>query len=508
MKETIGRKQQTGKVILAGAGPGDPALLTLKAKRAIEEADVVVYDRLVSKEILALIPADRERVDVGKNAGHHPVPQDEINRILIEKAKRGKKVLRLKGGDPYIFGRGGEEMEALYAAGLPFEEIPGITSAIAAPAYAGIPLTHRDYCSSVHIITGHAKAGSEMKIDYEALLRLNGTLVFLMSLSNLGEILQGLLSAGMEPTMPAAVIENGTRANMRKVVSVLADLEEKVQAAGLHAPALTVVGKVCALSDNFDWFDRLPLHGKRILVTQPVRKPSRLAEGLRRLGAEVLTLPSVDTVPLRPLAVPYAEYGVLAFTSGEGVRSFCSWLMETGRDMRVLAGKRIAVIGPSTERELEHFALRADFMPHVYSGKAMAEEMSASGFLKPGEKVLLLRTDKGSEDITQALAAAGVPYLDCPVYSTKSADCAEMELQEGIDLVTFTSKSAVDGLTRLLTPQGRETLLQDGKSLPPALCIGEKTADAARAAGFDVLLSKEASIPSMLEEAVRFASRT
>ena len=244
----------TGKVYLVGAGPGDKELLTTKAVRLIKEADVVVYDRLVSESIMELIPEDKELIDVGKNAGDHPVPQHEINRILLREGQKGKKVVRLKGGDPFVFGRGGEELELLCEAGVPFEVVPGITSSIAVPAYAGIPVTHRDFCSSLHIITGHARAGAELSIDYEALVRLKGTLIFMMSVSTVGQIASGLMEAGMEETMPCAVIENGTYAGQRKFVSDLAHIEETVKKNQVKSPAVIAVGKVCALSDRFDWF--------------------------------------------------------------------------------------------------------------------------------------------------------------------------------------------------------------------------------------------------------------
>ena len=241
-----------GKVILVGAGPGDPALLTLAAVRELKRAEVVVYDRLVSDDILALMPAEAEKINVGKNAGDHPVPQHEIDRILLDKALEGRRVVRLKGGDSFVFGRGGEELELLSENGVEFCVVPGITSAIAAAAYAGIPVTHRDFCSSLHIITGHKRENGALALDYGSLVKLNGTLVFLMSVASCGEIAAGLLAAGMAPDMPAAVVENGTRPEQRKLVSTVSALGEDVKKAGIRSPALILVGKVCALSGRFD----------------------------------------------------------------------------------------------------------------------------------------------------------------------------------------------------------------------------------------------------------------
>ena len=249
-----------GKVYLIGAGPGDPGLLTVKGRDCLVKADVVVYDRLVGPKILEMIPESAERIDVGKNSGHHPVPQPEISRILLEKALEGKRVARLKGGDSFVFGRGGEELELLAAHGVPFEVVPGVTSAFAGAAYAGIPVTHRDYCASVHLITGHRQKNGALSIDYEALNRLKGTLVFMMSVANIDEIAQGLMAAGMSPDMPCALVENGTLPSQRKCLTTLALAARKVQEAQIHSPALFIVGRVCLLSETMDWFTPSLMH--------------------------------------------------------------------------------------------------------------------------------------------------------------------------------------------------------------------------------------------------------
>ena len=289
-----------GKVTLVGAGPGDPGLLTRKGLEALERADVVVYDRLVSPAILALMPEGAVKINVGKEASRHPVPQEQINRILLEQAQQGHNVVRLKGGDPFLFGRGGEELELLAEHRIPFEEVPGITSAIAAPAYGGIPVTHRDCCSSLHIVTGHQRAGKELAIDFEALVRTGGTLVFLMGVSALPTICAGLLDAGMAPDTPAAVVERGTTPAQRRVSASLAELPRAAEAAAVQSPAVIVVGGVCALADQFDWFDHLPLKGKRVVVTRPRERAGTLSARLRALGADVWEYPCIATVPITP----------------------------------------------------------------------------------------------------------------------------------------------------------------------------------------------------------------
>ena len=483
-----------GKVYLIGAGPGDGGLMTIKGKDLIQKADVVVFDRLVGQEVMEMIPADTEMIDVGKNAGDHPVPQYRISEILAEQAELGKMVVRLKGGDPFVFGRGGEELELLVNRGIEFEEVPGITSSIAAPAYAGIPVTHRDFCSSLHIITGHAKAGSELHIDFDALVRLNGTLVFMMSVSSVGQIAAGLLNAGMDPQMPCAVIEEGTLPSQRKFVAALANIEQVVRDNKVHSPAVIMVGKVCTLSDQFDWFDARPLKGKKILVTQPAKRASRMADGLRALGAKVVLYPCIETTPIRPLEIPEGDYDTLVFTSGEGVKSYCSWLLESGSDMRALAGKKIAAIGSTTADALKEFGLTADFIPSVYSGRVLGEEMVQEDFVTKDSNVLLLRTDIPSRDVTNVLAEAGIAHTDCPVYQTRLISHPALADLESFDIVTFTSRSCVTGFAQ---SQERESFAG-----MRALCIGAQTAGAAEALGFEVVCSEKATIDSMLEKAV------
>lgn len=280
-----------GKVWLVGAGPGDIGLFTLKGMEILSQADVVVYDSLVGQGVLAKIPPSARLINVGKRADRHTMKQEQINQVLLEEAQKGYRVVRLKGGDPFLFGRGGEELELLTANGIPYEVVPGVTSSIAVPAYNGIPVTHRDFCSSVHIITGHRRAGREYDIDFQALVNTRGTLVFLMGIAALNDICQGLLDAGMDPKMPAAVLQKGTTSDQKRVVATVATLKEEVERQGIETPAIIVVGRVCQLSEEFGWYERLPLAGWKVLVTRPKGRSSRTADELRRKGAEVLELP-------------------------------------------------------------------------------------------------------------------------------------------------------------------------------------------------------------------------
>ena len=455
-----------GKVYLVGAGPGDRELLTLKAKRLIEQADVIVCDRLVSGDITDMIPVGTEVIDVGKNAGNHPVPQERINEILAEEAEKGKTVVRLKGGDPFVFGRGGEELELLRSKGISFQVVPGITSGVAAPAYAGIPVTHRDFCSSLHFITGHAKKGGDLKLDYDALVRLDGTIVFYMSVAAAGKLAGGLMAAGMDPGMPAAVIENGTR----------------------KSPAILMVGKVCSLSENFDWFDELPLKAMKVLVTQPRKKASTLGDKLKNLGADVTMYPCIRTEYIRPLNPGFDAFTVLVFTSAEGIHSFFGWLKEEGLDSRALGGKRIACIGPATARAAEMYGITADFVPDIYDGVHLGKEMISAGFITEDDRLILLRAEKGTEEITAIFDENNITYTDYPVYRTSYVENEGLNAED-FDVITFTSKSCVEGFVK---SAGRKDF-----GGVKALCIGQKTAEEALKYGFDVTVPEKATIDSM-----------
>ena len=486
-----------GKVVLVGAGPGDPGLLTRKGFDVLKSADVVVYDRLVSPDILNLIPEQAEKIDVGKQASSHPVPQEEINRILLNKAAQGKLGVRLKGGDPFLFGRGGEELELLAQNGVPFEEVPGVTSAIAVPAYAGIPVTHRDFCSSLHIVTGHQRSGRELDIDFEALVRTRGTLVFLMGVTALPNICAGLLRAGMPADMPGAVIERGTTSAQRRVSAPLSALSTAAEKAGVTSPAIIVVGKVCSLAEEFDWFGRLPLKGHTVVVTRPRERSGTLSARLRALGADVWEYPCIQTVPLDPCpAMAQAlehigDYEWLVFTSAAGVDTLWSWLEREEKDVRILGDVRLGAIGPGTARALAAHGLRASYLPEVYDALHLGEGLPAAG------RVLLLRAEEGSQALTQALERRNIAYDDVACYRTvyenpRSQQLREMVESGGADLVTFTSASTVKGFVASV---GEDA---DFSGIT-GICIGRQTAAEAKKYGIQVRVARQATMDALVD---------
>lgn len=492
----------SGKVTLVGAGPGDPGLLTVKGLRALEQAEVVVYDRLVSPAVLALIPPGARRIDVGKEASRHPVPQHQINRILLEEAQAGHNVVRLKGGDPFVFGRGGEELQVLAQAGVDFAEVPGITSAIAAAAYGGIPVTHRDCASSLHIITGHAKEGTELHIGFEALVQAEGTLVFLMGVTALPAIVKGLLEGGMDPDTPAAMVERGTLPGQRRCGATLASLPDRAAEMGIHSPAIIIVGGVCALAEELCWFQRLPLYGKRILVTRPADRAGTLSEKLRDLGADVVEFPCIRTEAVSPCPAMEAalerlpEYEWLGFTSAAGVEAFWNCLRGMGKDARVLGSVKLAAIGPATGRALEAHGLNADLVPEVYDAPHMGQALAKAA----AGRVLLLRAEEGSAALTDALAAASAAFDDIAVYRTiydhpHSAELRE-ELEAGrFDYVTFTSVSTVKGFVSAIGEDADFSRFT-------GLCIGKQTAGEAEKHHISVKTAGKAAIDALVELAL------
>ena len=492
--------QKTGKVWLVGAGPSDAGLLTLKGKQMIEQADVVVYDALVSASILSMIPSTARAICVGKRAGNHPVPQPQINQILLEEALAGNRVVRLKGGDPFLFGRGGEELELLIQNDVPFEVVPGVTSAIAVPAYNGIPVTHRDYCSSVHIITAHSKKGGELKIDFDALRRLNGTLVFLMGVTSMQMICDGLMQAGMDPQMPAAILQQGTGANQRRVVATISDLVEKAQQANIQAPAVLVVGTVCSLAEHLSWTQQRPLDGVRVVLTRPKELVSRMAQSLYALGAEVIELPSIclepyeENAPLKDALQNIDSYHWVAFTSAAGVRFFFDFLQKNRVDLRKLSHLRFAVIGSGTQKELASHGIFADFVPERYYAADLAQGLVK--LVQPGQRVLLPRAKIGSKELTAIFQEHQIDYTDVALYDTiyasHNTDAVQKLVEKGeISCATFTSASTVHGFVHSMEGVDLSALT--------AVCIGEKTAQAAESYGMKTIVSKEATIDSLTQ---------
>ena len=501
---------ETGFVTLVGAGPGDPGLMTLAGRRALENAEVVLYDRLVGKGVLAMIPPDAETVDVGKNKGHHPTPQMEINRLLLDYALKGKRVVRLKGGDPYLFGRGAEELELLQESGIPFRVVPGITSAIAVPAYAGIPVTHREYSSSLHIVTGHGKNGEAPKIAWNELVGLKGTLVFLMGLSSLADIRAGLLEAGMPPETPAALIENGTRPEQRRLIASLASIIERAGEEGFSPPAVLVVGKVCELAPRFDWLSRLPLAGKKILTVSTRSTSGRLAAMLRDLGCAVDELPCLRLEPLPQddaLWETVAERQWIVLTSAFGAELFFDEAVRRGVDLRAFAGTRFAVVGPGTAEILRRRGICPDYMPDKYNGRALAEGLSSIVDAGDALPVLLYRARGASRELDGALRERGIPFEAFDAYETvKNPDGGDAEamLRAAVageyDTVTFTSASAVS------------TFASAGSGLDlssiPALCIGEATAGEGRRRGMTSEVAREATLRAMVDSILEKAKKT
>ena len=489
-----------GKVWLVGAGPGDVGLMTLKGREAIEQADVVVYDALVADSVLGLIPDTARRVFAGKRAGNHFLRQEETNRVLLEEALAGNRVVRLKGGDPFLFGRGGEELELLVAHGVPFEIVPGITSAFAVPAYCGIPVTHRDYCSSVHVITGHRRGGATLDIDFEALARTGGTLIFLMGVAALPEICAGLTAAGMDPDTPAAVLEKGATAAQRTILATVATLAGVCERADVGTPAIIVVGRVCELAQRFAWRDKLPLSGVKAVVTRPKDLISGMSALLRARGAEVVELPAIRTVPLADDGrlraaidrLAAGGYDWVVFTSPSGVRIFMQKLLEE-RDIRALAGAKLAAIGDGSRRELLKYGLRCDFVPSLYDGETLGRELA--GACAPGARLLIPRAAIGNRALIEGLAGGeNLSVDDIPTYDTEYAVPPDAQkLMAGVDFAVFTSASTVKAFAA-----GMEGLDMAGVN---AVCIGKQTQSAAEALGMRTWVARQATLESLADAA-------
>ncbi|MBW2366544.1 MAG: uroporphyrinogen-III C-methyltransferase [Deltaproteobacteria bacterium] len=481
-----------GKVYLIGAGPGDPGLLTLKGKRFISEADVVIYDYLAARVLLDHAPSDAEMIYVGKKGGDHTLSQDGINRLIIEKAKAGNVVARLKGGDPFIFGRGGEEAEILVENQIPFEVVPGITSAIAAPAYAGIPLTHRDHTATLAFVTGHEDpTKEESNIDWAALAKGIGTLVFLMGVKNLPHIVGRLLDHGRSPQTPVALVRWGTTAQQVTVRGMLSDIVRRVEAARLKAPAVIVVGEVVGLRDRLRWFDTRPLTGKRIVVTRAREQASDLVTRLQDLGADCLEIPTIQVAPPRdpePLNRAIDEidqYNWLVFTSVNGVKYFFNRLFSQGRDVRALGHLQTAAIGPATADRLLGFGITCDILPDSYRAESVVDAFA--DVLISGKRILLPRAREARSVLPDSLTRMGARVDEITAYRTeldsRNRDVLLDALENGqVDMVTFTSSSTVKNFKALL-PEDRFRTLPASVRI---VAIGPITADTAADLGFTV----------------------
>lgn len=491
----------SGKVTLVGAGPGDSELLTLKGKRALEQADIVYYDRLVGQGILAMIPPSVECVYVGKEAGNHTVPQGDINLLLLKSALEGKQVVRLKGGDPFLFGRGAEELEEVVKQNIPFEVIPGITSAIAVPEYAGIPVTHREHSSSVQIITGYKKKDGAQSLDFESLAKSKGTLVFLMGFATLETVCKGLIEKGMSEETPAALIMNGTTNRQKKLISDLKNIKKQADKNGFSAPCIFLVGEVCKLSETFDFTKHKPLSHVSVLLTRPQHKNSALSVKLRELGCAVTEIPMIatQTVPMpKEITQQLDTYHWVVFTSPTGVEAFIENLGVVKKDIRSLGRCKIAAVGKKTEQTLNKYGLMVDYVPEVFDGAHLVSGLKQK--LKPTDKVLLYRSALAAKLLPQELRPVVKQLDDVVAYETNLKEYAKHSsvkeiLKTEFDYVLFTSGSAIDSFVTLA--QGREL----GKVR--ALCIGEPTAKKANQYGMKTIISERVTIDSMVETLVK-----
>lgn len=454
----------TGKVWLVGAGPGDPGLITVAGLDALRQADVVVYDRLVSPLLLSHARPDAELVFVGKEGGGESVSQEEIERLLVARAREGKRVVRLKGGDPFVFGRGGEECLALTEAGIPFEVVPGVTSAIAVPAYAGIPVTHRGLSSSLAVVTGHEDpAKGDSALRWDRLATATDTLVVLMGTRTLPRLVEELLAHGRSPETPVAVIRWGTTPEQATVTGTLADIVARVEAAGLRPPTVVVVGEVVRLRERLQWFERRPLFGRRVVVTRARHQAGELSRLLLEAGALPVEVPVIEIEPLGegPAAAEALDglsrgaYRWLLFTSANSVEFFFRLLESRGRDARALAPVKVAAIGPGTAQALQARGIRLDLVPREYVAEGLAGALLPH--LRPGDGVLLPRAEEARPDLVEALAAAGARVDVLPLYRARLPDRVPGEalaaLRRGeVDVVAFTASSTVRNLAVLLGP--------------------------------------------------------
>ncbi len=484
--------KKTGTVYLVGAGPGDPGLVTLKAVQLMKEADVVVYDHLVDEAILTHAPSGARMIYAGKEGGRHTMSQDEINRVIVAEAKEGRRVVRLKGGDPFIFGRGGEEALELAAEGIPFSVVPGVTSASAVPAYAGIPVTHRGRASMVTFVTGHEDPTKDTdSVDWKYLAGFPGTVVVLMGVKRIEENVEALVSGGKSPDTPCALISRGTTPAQRSVRAPLSGIAETARREGVTAPAVLVVGEVADLMDQLAWFERLPLFGRRIVVTRAEHQAAQLTDRLRALGALPVGLPTIRIVPpgdegAADRAVASLDaYDIVVLTSPNGVDAFFDRLARRGRDSRALGGITVAAMGPGTASALQEHGITADIVPDRFIAEALAEAIIAWGV--ENKNVLLFRAEGARDVLPRLLTEAGAAVTDAAAYRSAAPDISNEQLSaafDGADLVVFTSGSTATNLGQIL--EEKKTGGVDPSTVPQAATIGPITTEAAKAAGFSV----------------------
>jgi uroporphyrinogen III methyltransferase / synthase len=490
--------KKAGIVYLVGAGPGDPGLITVKAVECLKKADVVIYDYLANPKFLDLAPKRALRVYVGKKGASHSKEQEEINALMVAEAGRGKTVIRLKGGDPFVFGRGGEEAEALAAAGVPFEVVPGVTSAIAVPAYAGIPVTHRNLGSAVAIVTGHEKDDEGAYApDWQSLVKI-GNIVFLMGFANLPKIVSNLKQAGMDPATPAVVIEWGTLPRQKKATGTLETLLEAVHKSAIKPPTIIVVGKIAGLSERLAWFEKRPLLGRRIVVTRSRNQASELSRLLEEQGAEVIEMPTIEILPPSSWAVldrairRLTSYDWLAFTSANGVSAFFDRLTKLKKDLRHLHGIKIAAVGPATARPIAARGIHTDLVADEFRGTGLARKLIRTGVR--GKRVLLVQAKQASEALREELKKAGAKVEAAEAYRS-GIPRGKVEVRE-TDLITFASSLTVENFVKMA-----------GKTEIPVACIGPVTAKTARSLGLNVAaVPKKSTMPDLVRAIEDFFS--
>jgi uroporphyrinogen III methyltransferase/synthase len=477
-----------GKVYIAGVGSGDEKLITLRAMECIKNAEVIVYDRLANVKFLAYAKENSEKIDVGKRANSHTMPQWKINELLCEKAKEGKTVLRLKGGDPFVFGRGGEEALELLKQGIDFEIVPGVSAANAVTAFAGIPLTHRGISSSFHVITGHEDpTKNEKVIDYAVIAKLTGTLVFYMGLNNLSSICENLTKHGKNPNTPVAVISNGTLENQKTVCGTLeniVNLEDEME-----SPALIVIGDVVSLRDSLNWFEHKEDKVKRVLVTRSKEQCEKLELAIKEVGAKPVSMPMLEIkdnllkTEIKDMYKNIDKYNWIVFTSENAVNIFMKGLMDEFKDIRALTGLKIAVVGSATKVALNKYYLKADIMPKEFETEKLAEELRDK--VKAGEEVLLPTSNIAHNSIAKTIKEIGANIDTQSIYDVVTPIYEKgrlLEVLSGIEVITFTSPSCVKGFISILMADGEDISLLKSKEI---VCIGPITGKALREVGIE-----------------------
>jgi uroporphyrinogen III methyltransferase/synthase len=503
------QERSRGFVSLVGAGPGDEGLITVRGAACLQEADVVVYDHLVSGQLLSYCRRECESIYVGKQAGSHTYRQDDINQLLIRYAQQGKLVVRLKGGDPFLFGRGGEEALALAQAGVAFEIVPGVTAGVAAPACAGIPVTHRDVASSVTFITGHEAADkADSSLDWEGIARGGDTLVFYMGVRNIEPIMEALMRYGRGPDTPAALIRWGTTARQQTITATVATIAEEVARTGIQPPAIIMVGEVVRYREQLRWFDTRPLFGRRIVVTRSRAQASELAASLTAAGAQVDQFPTIDIHPVEDVKEldfrldRISDFAWIVFTSVNGVRIFFERLFERGMDTRSLSGVQIAVIGKATGLETARYGINPDLVPDQFTSEGTIEAFRSQAIDVKGKKVLLPGSAIAREYIPRKLREMGAIIEQVAVYENRqprySREQVEALFDPLPDLVTFTSSSTVEHFVSICTTLGLDPLL----SQIMGASIGPITSETARKYGITIGTEAETHTIAGLVEAI------